>query len=185
MDLNILPMLILVEPTLMTRQVLAEFTQSGANSPFAPLERDMWPSREDARAWMSRRSPWKDWKSQVLDHFIEFALRDLPIATYPNTRSGVTLCCTRQQEAISDQDAFDSIDRLTELCGMLPVHCIFGAKHDLVAAETQQALISGRRMASVTRIPGAGHLVVQEQPFKLAERVFAILNPDDYSVCKL
>lgn len=114
----------------------------------------------------------------------EFALRDLPTATYPDAQGGVTLCCTRQQEVTGYtyyQDAIDGVDRLTELCGVLPVHCIFGEKNDLMwvaihslffyaffndgvdsAAETQKALVdptSGRRMASVTRIRGAGHLV--------------------------
>ncbi|KAF7360387.1 Alpha/beta-hydrolase [Mycena venus] len=188
MDLKNLPMLILVEPLLITPDAQARFRQGGPNSPLqTTIKRQcyIWPSREDARHWMSRQSPWKDWEPQVLAHFVEFALRDLPTATYPDTSNGVTPCWTQQKEVISY--ALDSTDRITELCGVLPVHCIFGAKNDF-AAESQQALIDlrcGRRMASITRIPGAGHLVVQEQPFKLAERIFAILNPEDYNVCKL
>ncbi|KAJ6511533.1 alpha/beta-hydrolase [Mycena vitilis] len=195
MDLNKLPypMMILVEPPMMTREVMAKASKlTGPRSPHAQLEmvmtavgskRDIWPTREDARQWMSRRPPWNNWKAEVLDHFVEFALRDLPTAAYPETKRGVTLCCTRQQEVTAYthfHDAIDGVARLTELCAVLPVHCIFGAKNDLIAAETQKALIdpaSGRKMASITRIPGAGHLVVQEEPHKLAERIYAIVNP--------
>ncbi|KAJ6511479.1 alpha/beta-hydrolase [Mycena vitilis] len=177
MDLNKLPypMMILVEPPMMTREVLAEASKlTGPNSPHAQMDmviatvgkkRDIWPTREDARQWMSRRHPWKIWKPEVLNRFVEFALRDLPTATYPETQGGVTLCCTRQQEVTGYtyyQDAIDGVDRLTEICAALPVHCIFGEKNDLVAAETQKALVdpvSGRKFASITRIPGAGHLV--------------------------
>ncbi|KAJ7185663.1 alpha/beta-hydrolase [Mycena filopes] len=198
MDLNRLPypMMILVEPPMMTRQVLAKASRrTGSNSPHAQLElviatveskRDTWPTREEARRWMAHRLPWKDWNPRVLEHFAEFALRDLPTATYP-TGTGVTLCCTRKQEVTCYtyyQDALDGVDRLTELCPVLPIHCIFGEKNDLIAAETQRALVdpaSGRRMASITRIPGAGHLVVQEQPFKVAERILAILNPQEHA----
>ncbi|KAJ6511412.1 alpha/beta-hydrolase [Mycena vitilis] len=199
MDLHNLPypMMILVEPPMMTREVLAKASKlTGPNSPHAQMEmviaavgskRDTWPTREDARQWMARRPPWKYWKPEVLNHFAEFALRDLPTATYPEAQSGVTLCCTRQQEVTGYtyyQDAIDGVDRLTELCARLPIHCIFGEKNDLIASETQKALIdpaSGRKFASITRIPGAGHLVVQEQPCKLAEHIFAILNPSEHS----
>lgn len=143
-------------------------------------KRGSWPTRQDARLWLSRRPPWKDWEPRVLDLFVEFALRDLPTETYPDAKGGVTLRCTRQQEVTGytyHQDAIDGVERLTELCPILPIHCIFGEKTDLIAAETQAALLdpnSGRKMASVARIPGAGHLVVQEQPFKLAECIFAL-----------
>lgn len=82
MDLNKLPypMMILVEPPMMTRQILAKASKrTGPSSPHAQLQmviaavgskRDIWPTREDARQWMSLRSPWKDWKPQVLDYFV-------------------------------------------------------------------------------------------------------------------
>lgn len=30
------------------------------------------------------------------------------------------------------QDAFDGLDRLKELCPVIPVHCIFGERYDLM-----------------------------------------------------
>jgi hypothetical protein len=48
---------------------------------------------------------------------------------------GVTRRCTRDQEAASYvyfEDAFDSLDRLKELCASIPVHTILGSDIDLV-----------------------------------------------------
>lgn len=64
-------------------------------------------------------------------------LRDLPTATYRDRKEGVTLKCTREQEAqayVYFEDGFDSLDRLKDICGfsIMLVHTILGAEIDLV-----------------------------------------------------
>ncbi|KAK7044655.1 hypothetical protein R3P38DRAFT_3176899 [Favolaschia claudopus] len=91
---------------------------------------------------------------------------------------------SRPREASSYASSqYDTPSILSDLCRTHPVHGIFGGKSPFVAA----AVVSLKygRLTSITGIPGAGHQVVEEQPFKLAERIFSILNPDDYSVYKL
>lgn len=64
-----------------------------------------------------------------------YGFRDLPTALYPDRSDGVTLACTRAQETagyIYHQDGIDSLDRLSELCATVPVHCILGEKIDVV-----------------------------------------------------
>ena len=65
----------------------------------------------------------------------ENALHDLPTATYPNQHEGATLACTRAQDSAAYTKfkiGFAALDRLTDLCASLPVHCIFGEAIDMV-----------------------------------------------------
>ena len=70
----------------------------------------------------------------------EHGLRDLPTMTYPEARGGpgaggVTLCCTRVQEAVGYvyyKDAGDGLERLKDLCSAIPVHCVFGDRPDIM-----------------------------------------------------
>ncbi|EIN09173.1 alpha/beta-hydrolase [Punctularia strigosozonata HHB-11173 SS5] len=177
---------ILVDPPMMTKEILDRSMQR--NSPLigvielAKNRKDIWPSRSAAREWLAKRMPWRRWSQEVLDLYVEHALRELPTATYPDRKEGVTLSCTREQESagyIFHQDGIDSLERLKELCPAIPVHCIFGGKSDLVAEETQQAIVDeneGRRMATITRVAGAGHLVVQEDPKGLALAIWGTLH---------
>ncbi|TFK86474.1 alpha/beta-hydrolase [Polyporus arcularius HHB13444] len=178
--------LILVEPPIMTRKVFARATKKGKAwellVEMAKTRKDIWPSREAARDWMSKRLPWNSWTPRCLDLFVEYALRDLPTATYPDQTDGVTLCCTRDHEAagyIYHQDGFDSLDRLGDICPMIPVHCIFGEKEDVVPNFVKAGFVDarqGRKMASITTVPNAGHLVVEEHPDGLAEAIWATMQ---------
>jgi len=186
--------MILVEPGSMTREIYAvafqeptllkqvmEMTRSG---------KDIWPSRDAALEWFSKRGPWKRWDPRVLRLLVEHGLRDLPTATYPDRKEGVTRKCTREQEAqayLYFEDAFDCLERLKDLCATIPVHTILGTKIDLVSAETHAAIIDpkqGRKMASVIKIDG-GHLIAQEKPAELASAFWNILNIDETQRSKL
>ncbi|KAJ7463440.1 alpha/beta-hydrolase [Mycena galericulata] len=176
--------MILIEPTMMTKEIFAqgsELSEVTRVIDAVKKRRDTWESREVARAWFAKRLPWKRWDTRVLDAFIQYGLRDLPTATYPDRGSGVTLSCTREQEAVGyiyHQDGVDGNERLKDLCPRIPVHCIFGAEIDLVTNKTHRGVYEGRRMASITRIPNAGHLVTQEAPFKVAQHIWKALNHD-------
>jgi len=177
--------MILVEPTMMTKessaQAFKQLSEVMRVIESVKKRRDIWESREIARAWFEKRLPWKRWDSRILDAFIRHGLRDLPTATYPDRATGVTLACTRAQESVGyiyHQDGVDGNERLKDLCPRIPVHCIFGAEIDLIPNETHRDVYEGRRMASVTRVQGAGHLVTQEAPFKLAQAIWNALNQD-------
>ena len=104
-------------------------------------------------------------KQTFFKNFIlqKYGLRDLPTATYPDNKEGVTRSCTREQAAqsyIYFEDAFDSLDRLKDLCHTIPVHTILGTNQDLVSKKTHDAIIDpkqGRPMASILHVD-SGHL---------------------------
>ncbi len=66
--------LILVEPPIMTRKVFARATKKGKAwellVEMAKTRKDIWPSREAARDWMSKRLPWNCWTPRCLDLFV-------------------------------------------------------------------------------------------------------------------
>ncbi|KAJ7127308.1 alpha/beta-hydrolase, partial [Mycena crocata] len=178
--------MILIEPTTMTKELLEDALKK-------PLEmnrvtdavrkrRDIWESRESAGAWLKVRFPWKRWDARSLDRFVKYGLRDMPTAAYPDRERGVTLSCTREQEALGyayEQDGVDAMERLKGLCRHIPVHCIFGAQFDFVPDRTRRAICDetqGRRMASITTIPNTGHFVTQEKPYELAHVIWTALN---------
>ncbi|KAI0730579.1 alpha/beta-hydrolase [Earliella scabrosa] len=177
--------LIFVEPSMMTREILARLTANGKAwddlIEMAKARRDIWASRAAARQWMANRLPWKTWTPRAIDLFVEHALCDLPTPTYPDRTTGVTLSCTRAQEAVGyiyHQDAIDSINRVSELCPVIPVHTIFGDRLDIVPDFIKKAVVdekAGRKMTTITSVPGAGHLVPMEDPKGLAKAVWNAL----------
>ncbi|KAJ7175087.1 alpha/beta-hydrolase [Mycena crocata] len=182
--------MILVEPGMMTREMfeqLSALTSEFGDRIKAAVQKrtDVWGSRDEARAWFQERKSWKKWDSRVLEAFLKYGLRDLPTATYPNRADGVTFSCTRAQETagyMHEKDGVDGNERLRDICSRIPVHCIFGAEIDLVPDGIHQCVCDaadGRGMASITKIPGAGHLVTQEKPLKLAQAIWMVLCPDN------
>ncbi|KAI0363879.1 alpha/beta-hydrolase [Pilatotrama ljubarskyi] len=181
--------LIMLEPPLATPETLRLAEENGELLPraadIARMRKDVWPGgREQARAWFRKRLPWSRWDERVFDLFIEHALRDLPTALYPDKKEGVTLAAARDQEAggySHHEDAFAAMERLKELCPAIPVHCVFGEINDFASEELQAAIIdekAGRRMRSVVRVTGAGHLVVQEDPRGCGLAMWGILHED-------
>ncbi|PBK71172.1 alpha/beta-hydrolase [Armillaria solidipes] len=143
---------------------------------------DIWPSREAAKAWLGKRFPWKAWDPEVLDIYVNHGLRPLPTAFYPDKTDGVTLTATWVDEnAAYSKDAgtaFTALWNLNTLCSVVPVHLVYGARNDLMSREIQDSIIDasqGRTFASVTRVPGVGHWVLQEAPKKMADALWAIL----------
>ncbi|CDO69448.1 hypothetical protein BN946_scf184817.g8 [Trametes cinnabarina] len=114
----------------------------------------------------------------------EHAMRDLPTASYPDLKEGVTLSVTRENEG-AGYDGYDdgraALRRLETLCAEVPVHCVFGGQNDMVPLEAQEAFLdekTGRRMRSIVRVAGSGHLVVQENPGALARAIWGVLHED-------
>ncbi|KAI0352116.1 hypothetical protein OH77DRAFT_1460879 [Trametes cingulata] len=179
--------MILVEPTMMTPDILKRAFEKDTvllrAVDVARKRKDIWPSRAAAKDWLSKRLPWRRWDPRVLDLYIEHALCDLPTRAYPD-KEGVTLALTRTQEVggySHHEDGFEALAILQKVCPVMPVHTIFGEIVDMVPAETQASNVSeaeGRNMKSITRITGAGHLTVQEDPRGVALAIWGILHED-------
>ncbi|KAI0640649.1 alpha/beta-hydrolase [Trametes meyenii] len=191
LDRLLLSSIIMVEPPMMTRDILRRAQTEGAPvlraAEGALVRKDVWSSRAAAKEWFAKRIPWKRWDPRAFELFIEHGLLDLPTAAYPDTQQGVTLAASRVQESWGyshHEDGFAALDRLSEICSTIPVHCVFGAVNDFIPVETQAGVMdesAGRRMRSIVRVAGAGHLVLQENPQGLALGLWGILHLDAMS----
>lgn len=93
----------------------------------AVKRRDMWTSSEEAHKLFRERVFFKSWDSRSIDlhvvrirvHFYprclyvlidgqRYGLRALPTLTYPDKTQGVTLACTKVQEAVRCRAAHPS-----------------------------------------------------------------------------
>jgi len=144
--------------------------------------RDVWPSREYALQDLKSRPRTAIWHPRILELFVEHALRRHPGSYYSETPyNGVTLACTREQEAAMYRDANGPTKPVLDLniaCARIPVHIIFGAI-DFLPREVHDAVTdpkSGRRFASISRVQGTGHLVPQQSPVQLGEVIFVALT---------
>ncbi|KAJ7815968.1 Alpha/beta hydrolase fold-1 [Mycena olivaceomarginata] len=114
-----------------------------------------------------RRDVWPDRRAG-------YAGARYPEGAYP----GVTLACTREQEAAMYRDpdgATKAVETLKRICRTHPVHLILGGVADFVPARVHKAIIDLGPYASVTIIEDAGHLLVQEVPNRLGKGVFNAL----------
>ncbi|KAK0450346.1 Alpha/beta hydrolase fold-1 [Desarmillaria tabescens] len=172
--------LVLIEPTMITEDVFrAHFADRMATMEGAvcatSIRRHRWAGRDDARSWLSGRFPWRVWDERVLDIFVKHGLQE-------HHQGGVALKCDRKQEAMSYPDVdghFEATTELAKVCHAVPVHVIWGTYNDLVPNYFQDCLIDasqGRYVASMTRVRGAGHMIVQEKPDLLAETICDVLD---------
>ncbi|ETW77082.1 hypothetical protein HETIRDRAFT_327342 [Heterobasidion irregulare TC 32-1] len=138
---------VLVEPMLITEATAADATFAGNFlEQNAAKRRDVWPSREAARELFAARS-FKDWDPRVLDLHVKHGLRDLPTLTYPD-KQGVTLTCTKIQEAATYRDShgrFAALRYLATFCADVPTHAVFGAIADYVCVSPSSPLFSRAR----------------------------------------
>jgi len=139
--------------------------------------RDEWDDRAATAKYFKKRFPWKLWDPQIMDKFIEYGLKDV-VSTSPDGQPKVTLKCSKTQErlAYNENDAhFIGAERLATLDALIPVHCVFGKREDSVPRYVHDSVVAKRKMASVSYVPRAGHLVLQENPRGLADRLAEIL----------
>lgn len=100
---------------MMAQQFSAQISSnlSGASE----KRRDIWTSKQEAYTIMKSRETWKKWDDRALKIYTvgadlshispwlliylqNYGLRSLPTAAYPDLTEGVTLTCTRAQEAV-------------------------------------------------------------------------------------
>ncbi|TBU43562.1 alpha/beta-hydrolase [Dichomitus squalens] len=176
--------IILVEPPMIDRDVFNDHLQErlqqvGAITKSVAASRASWSTKEEALKWLSAKYPWKTWDPRVLRLFVEHGLRE---HRDDGGRDCVVVKCSKKHEASAYKDfesTFEATDMISAVCRAVPLHIIFGAKNDLVPRYSQDSLVDaskGRVPQSITRLPGAGHLVVQEKPELLAEALAEILD---------
>ncbi|PCH33060.1 alpha/beta-hydrolase [Wolfiporia cocos MD-104 SS10] len=177
--------IILVEPCLCERNLWhehydehmaqLEFMQEAING-----RRDVWRDRVEAAAFFRKRIPWQAWDSRVIDVYVKYGLRDVVVKEDGREVKKVTLKCNKTQErkTYSDDNEphFVAGDLLGTLDASLPIHCIFGTRVDFVPLYAHESIQAVRKMASVQRVPKAGHFAVQENPDGVAaciEQIFS------------
>lgn len=177
--------LILVEPSMITRRLMAsdeakkviDHVIAGSRS-----RRDTWKDTDDVLKWFGNRSPWKYWDPRIMSIYLEHGFRPLPTRDYPDVKEGVTLKCAKSVQGNAHQnikDQYHALDRLNQICEALPVHAIFGSRMDYFNKGVQKGIcdeVEGRKMASVSYLPGVGHMAVQEAPDALATEIFHIIT---------
>ncbi|PCH33126.1 hypothetical protein WOLCODRAFT_63391 [Wolfiporia cocos MD-104 SS10] len=177
--------IILVEPCLITRTefdahhaeriAALEFTQKAVSG-----RRDVWRDRAEAAIFFKKRLPWKIWDLRVLHIFIERGLKEISVQEDERTVTKVTLKCDKAQEqkayANDNEPHFLAVDRLATLDATFPVHCILGARVDIVPPYAHNSILAVRQMASVQRVPKAGHFAVQENPDGVATCIENVLR---------
>ncbi|TFK65849.1 hypothetical protein BDN72DRAFT_880692 [Pluteus cervinus] len=153
--------------------------------------RDVWGDASQARKTF-RESQAKRWDPRVLDTFIDFGLR-----IHPGSRAevapyhGVTLACTREQEAAMYRDTeglLSPVEDLNHICKRKRVHLILGGKNDYIPKRVHKAIVdpsSGRIYASTRTLEAAGHLIPQEFPEELAAYIYDILLKEPCVIAKL
>ncbi|KAJ7062796.1 Alpha/beta hydrolase fold-1 [Mycena amicta] len=141
--------------------------------------RDVWPDREVAMTALKKRDRTQGWDPRILEIFVKYGIVEHPGNKYPEGKyPGVTLACTRDQEAAMYRDpdgATKPVETLNRLCHTIPIHLILGSVPDFIPERVHKAIIHGRAWASVDVIQGAGHLMVQEIPERLGRSIFTAL----------
>ncbi|TEB23518.1 alpha/beta-hydrolase [Coprinellus micaceus] len=143
--------------------------------------RDRWSSREEARMslpWHGRFPERRCWHPRIVDLYLAL----IPARGSDGDRY-FTLACTKAQEANMYLDEKGSpivLEVLDQVSSRIPLHLVLGEVKNFISAEIHATLASpspnGRKWASVTTVPGVGHLIPQEQPDSLANVLFQLMN---------
>jgi pimeloyl-ACP methyl ester carboxylesterase len=181
--------IILVEPPLIDRDVYYANLQKQEQdikrvSKVIAAGKSSWKSSEAAFEWMKSRQPWKNWDSRVLQIYIAHGLYT---SLDHNGAEFVTVKCPKQREIDGFNDitsTFDATDCIGDACKTVPIHIIFGAINDLMPIYGQKSLFDtskGRIIQSVAKLPGVGHMIVQEKPDLLSATLDALLQKLSHS----
>ncbi|KAF9553883.1 alpha/beta-hydrolase [Agrocybe pediades] len=175
-------MVILIDPPLFAPEMVDNMTDVYKMvEKTTPLRRAVWKSKDEAYKWLKARLPYKSWAPRVLRLYTEYGLRPLPTPLHAE-KEGVVLICSPAHEAAAfsgTPDTLKAIDHLGKIMPIIPFHAIYGERNDMFSREVQNSLhdpSSGRTLASTRRVKGAGHLVPQERPDRLAEALKEVLS---------
>ncbi|KAJ6607605.1 Alpha/beta hydrolase fold-1 [Mycena sp. CBHHK59/15] len=150
------------------------------------LRRASWASRAEAHAWLAPRAPWRGWDARVLQAFVDYGLHETS-----DGDAGVALKCAPQQEAVAYPDVqphFAAVRALPRIGAQVHVvwasrsewcaFCRVGVHRPQIIQNALADAVPGRTFASVTRVEG-GHMLVQEQPDRMARAICDVLDSVD------
>ncbi len=131
-----------------------------------------WASPEELRDYLSTRGVFRSFEPAFLAAHCRATLR-------PDPEGGFVLCCPPEVESavfMAHRDA-DTWQRLPEICETL--HLVSGdpaqPEHDWVSGA--MAALAGRIPgATLTALPGAGHMMIPQQPAICRDLVLARLG---------
>ncbi|GAA5925858.1 alpha/beta fold hydrolase [Sporobolomyces koalae] len=146
----------------------------------ALVRKQKWKTREEALAGFQKKAFFRAWDEQVLQAYSQFGLKD--------TSEGVALKTTARLEALTFADAavtasIRANQRLASLPPVLPVHFVWADENRSVLKESNIEQICKRQVphSTMSRVEGAGHLIVHEKPRLTAQRIGEFLKKT-YSV---
>lgn len=143
---------------------------------------DEWSTKKEAFEYFSERAPWNAWDDRVLNIYVDQGLRVEPLED--PQRSRVVLKCNKVHEGASYRDGeyetrYNATDQIAKVCNNVPIHVIYGEINDFVPRYLQASPVDrlkGRKVASIVRIPHAGHMIPQQRPDELAQAISNLLN---------
>lgn len=104
---RLLSTLVLLDPVIQEASAGPPTTGGPQPALASTFRRDLWPSREVAATSFGNSKFYQAWDDRVLKKWIEFGLRDLPTAIYPDVstsqdgQTGVTLTTPKHQEVFT------------------------------------------------------------------------------------
>ncbi|GAA5877563.1 hypothetical protein JCM8547_007732 [Rhodosporidiobolus lusitaniae] len=164
---------IFVDPVLPTPDIQTRAMEKLTTG--ALVRREKWKSREEAMKGFTKKPFFAAWDRGVLEGYVEHGLREVS--------GGVALKMTARNEALTFCDpmavaARRACARLVSLPPTLPVHFIFADVNRSVLSEDIILHIRNTAVphATVSRVKGAGHLVVHEKPEETARLIKEVLE---------
>ncbi|KAG9036425.1 hypothetical protein FRB95_008966 [Tulasnella sp. JGI-2019a] len=136
----------------------------------AYTRRDIWPNKQAAFKDLSKNRLFKSWDERSRRIFVEHGLVEHEASNYSFPYKGVTLRCTRDQEAATCRGGpaltRSTIPHLLEINNQIPSYASFGQNPDTLPGFVQETLLKPQHsnFIQVTRIPDAGHLLIFEKP---------------------
>lgn len=142
--------------------------------------RDSWASAEEAKRLMLSKTQWRIWEPRVFDRFLEYGLRPLHrdqpfgpvvLTTSPSNEAA---CLNDGHGATRSHTLFPSVVK------RVPVHLIYGASPSYIPAAVREDVVNNLsggkdRLASVSMVANAGHLLNVTHPTELARTIYDAL----------
>ena len=103
---RLLTSLVLLDPVIQ-QHLLPSIPQGGSPAAASTFRRDLWPSRRAAAESFRKSKFYQAWDERVLDRWLQYGLRDVPTAIYPDDwavsdgEKPVTLTTTKHQEVFT------------------------------------------------------------------------------------
>ncbi|THU85548.1 hypothetical protein K435DRAFT_783264 [Dendrothele bispora CBS 962.96] len=178
--------LVLLEPVTVTPEIEEEGKlRSNLHSQWVSARRNKWDDTESVTVWLKKRYPWQAWDSRVLEMHVKYGFYskrdpDTPFCIIPR-------CSSEHELSLYEYEPHSSAgEELPRLCKRVPVHVVFAERPEIIPRKARRAICdssAGRNMASVSVIPGTGHMAIMEKPELAANVIWnALIGENTYSL---